>query len=45
MYAKVKSFQKRQFNQRLSYVYLDATITKVREYGQVLNTSMIVDVG
>jgi transposase-like protein len=43
--GKVKSFQTRQFDQRFPYVYLDGTVTKVRENGQVLNTTLVVAVG
>ena len=43
--GKVRSFQSREFSQRYPYVYLDATVVKVREDGQVQNTSMVVAVG
>lgn len=43
--GKVRSFQSRELSGRYPYVYLDATVVKVREDGQSQNTSMVVAVG
>jgi len=43
--GKVHTFQSRRFDRRYPYVYLDGTVTKVREDGQVLPTTMVVAVG
>ena len=43
--GKVQSFQSRRLDPRYPYVYLDGTVTKVREDGQVLPTTMVIAVG
>jgi transposase-like protein len=43
--ARVKHFRGRQLRQGYPYVYLDATQTKVREDGTVVNASMVMAVG
>lgn len=43
--GNVTSFRTRTFDERYPYVYLDGTVQKVREDGQVLNTTLVVAVG
>lgn len=43
--GKVGAFQRRRLDGRYPYVYLDATVTKVRENAQVLHTSLVAAVG
>lgn len=43
--GKVREFQTRQFRKEFPYVYLDATNTKVRENGVIVNASLVMAVG